>query len=128
MDFLTKDRRGRMIFYKLNLREPMVRQFKVLFNIYTLKKLVDVIKQHTRRIILFGSCSQGIDLKESDFDLFILTLEKEYVRGKISDFNRKNERKIAPIVVDATEFASLKKEDEPLYENIERGITLWEAE
>jgi len=117
-----------MIFYKLNLREPMVRQFKVLFNIYTLKKLVDVIKQHTRRIILFGSCSQGIDLKESDFDLFILTLEKEYVRGKISDFNRKNERKIAPIVVDATEFASLKKEDEPLYENIERGITLWEAE
>jgi len=128
LDFLVRDRKGRMVFYRLNVKEPAVRQFKAFVNVYTLKHLVDMLKQHSRRIILFGSCSQGTDVKESDLDLFILASEKAYVRNKISEFNRKSERKIAPIVVDANEFASLKKEDKPLYENIQRGIMLWETE
>jgi len=127
-DFLTKERKGRMMFYRLNLKEPMVRQFKVLINIYALKELVDALKNHARRIVLFGSCSQGTDVKESDYDLFILTSEKGYVRSKVSDFNRKSGRKVAPIMVDANGFASLKRADRPLYENIQRGIMLWETE
>ena len=117
-----------MVFYRLNVKEPTVRQFKAFVNVYTLKHLVDMLKQHSRRIILFGSCSQGTDVKGSDLDLFVLTSEKAYARGKISEFNRKSERKIAPIVVDANEFASLRREDKPLYENVQRGITLWETE
>jgi hypothetical protein len=89
LGFLTRERKRRMIFYKLNLREPVVRQFRVLDNAHALKRLVDSLKPHTRRIILFGSCSQGTDVKESDFDLFILTSEKDYVRSKISDFSRR---------------------------------------
>jgi len=128
LDFLTRERKGRMVFYRLNTKEPVVSQFKVLVNVYTLKRLVDQIKQNSRRIILFGSCAQGIDVKESDIDLFVLTLEKELVRRKIGDFNRKNERKIAPIVVSASEFARLRREDKALYENIDRGIVVWETE
>jgi len=117
-----------MVFYKLNLREPMVRQFKVLVNVCALKELLDTLKQHSRRIILFGSSAQGTDVRESDLDLFILTSEKSYVRSKIRAFNKSGGRKVAPIIVDANEFASLRREDRPLYENIERGITLWETE
>jgi len=128
LDLLTREGRGRMIFYRLNLKEPTVRQFKVLINVYALKELVDALKNHTRIIILFGSCSQGTDAKESDYDLFILTSEKGYVRGKVSDFNRKGSRKAAPIMMDANGFASLKRADRPLYENMQRGIVLWETE
>lgn len=128
LGFLVRDRKGRMVFYRLNVKEPAVRQFKAFVNVYTLKHLVDILKQNSRRIILFGSCSQGTDVKESDLDLFVLTSEKAYVRNKIGQFNRKSERKVAPIIVDANEFANLKKEDRPLYENIQRGITLWETE
>jgi len=127
LGFLTRQRRGLMVFYKLNLREPMVRQFKVLVNVCALKELLDTLKQHSRRIILFGSSAQGTDVKESDLDLFILTSEKSYVRGKISAFNKSSGRKVAPIIFDANEFASLGREDRPLYENVERGITLWET-
>lgn len=127
LDFLVRERRGRMVFYRLNVKEPTVRQFKAFVNVYALKHLVDILKQNSRRIILFGSCSQGTDVKESDLDLFVLTSEKAYVRHKIGQFNRKSERKVAPIIVDANEFANLKKEDSPLYENIQRGITLWET-
>jgi len=127
-DLLVRERRGRMVFYRLNLKEPAVRQFKVLSNIYTLKKVLHQLRGHTRRIVLFGSCSQGTDVKESDIDMLILTSEKSKARETISEFNRKNERKIASIIVDANEFVKLKREDKPLFENIERGIVLWETE
>jgi predicted nucleotidyltransferase len=127
-DLLVKQRRGRMLFYRLNANDPVVRQFKVLLNVYCMKPLLDVVRQHCRRIVLFGSSAQGTDVKESDIDLFALTSEKDSVRKDIGQFNRKSDRKIAPIIVDANEFVKLKRNDKALYENIERGITLWQAE
>jgi predicted nucleotidyltransferase len=110
------------------MREPTVRQFKVLVNTFELKNLVDRIKKHSTKVVLFGSCSQGTDTKDSDIDLTVITTEKEQVKKTVNEFNQKNERKIAPIVVTMNEYILMKKEDKPLYENIERGITLWEAE
>jgi predicted nucleotidyltransferase len=126
--FLSREERGRMLIYKLNLAEPTIRQLKIAVNTFALKKLVDKLKQNSRRVVLFGSCSQGTDTKDSDIDMLIITTEKEDVRKILSEFNRKSERKVAPITMDMNEFVRLKKEDKPLYENIEKGITLWEAE
>jgi predicted nucleotidyltransferase len=128
LEFLTREERGRMLIYRLNLKEPTVRQFKVLASVFMLKELVDKLRNHSRKIILFGSCSQGTDVKESDIDLLVVTSEKEIVRETISGFNRKNEGKIVPIIVNMNEFIELKREDKPLHENVERGIVLWEAE
>lgn len=126
--FLVRERKGRMAFYRLNTADPVVRQFKLLLNVYSLKKFLQELKEHCRRIILFGSCSQGTDVEESDIDLFFLTSDKDLIRRKINDFNEKNSRRIAPIVVNATEFAKLRRGDRALYENIKRGIVLWEKE
>lgn len=128
LDFLTREEKGRMIIYKLNLKEPTVRQFKILVNIFALKNLLDKLRQFSRKVVLFGSCSQGTDAKESDIDLLIITTEKEWVRKITSEFNQENERKVAPVVVSMNEYVLLRKEDRPLYENIERGVVLWEAE
>lgn len=128
LGFLSREEKGRMLIYRLNLKEPVVRQFKILVNIFALRELVDKLKMHSRRIVLFGSCAQGVDVRESDVDLLVIALEKESVRRIISDFNRESERKVAAVVVDMNEFVRLKREDMPLYENIERGIVLWEAE
>jgi predicted nucleotidyltransferase len=117
-----------MVIYKLNSKEPAVRQFKILVNTFVLRNLVHKLRQFSRKVILFGSCSQGTDTKDSDIDLLIITQEKEEARKITSEFNRKNERKVAPIIVNVNEFVLLKNEDKPLYENIERGIVLWEAE
>lgn len=128
LGFLTRERKGRMVFYKLNEKEAVVRQFKILANVFALKELVDGIKEDCRRIVLFGSSAQGTDAKDSDIDLFVLTSAKNSVRRRVTDFNRRSERKVAPIIVDANEFVKLKREDRPLYENVERGIVLWERE
>ena len=110
------------------MNEPSVRQFKILLNIFTLKPLSDRLKEKSRKVILFGSCSQGTDVKDSDIDLLIITTEKEPVKKIISDFNKKNERKIAPIIVTMNEYILMKNDDKPLYENVEKGVMLWEAE
>jgi predicted nucleotidyltransferase len=128
LDFLTREEKGRMAIYKLNLKEPTVRQFKILVNIFALKNLLDKLRQFSRKVVLFGSCSQGTDAKESDIDLLIITTEKEWVRKITIEFNQENERKVAPVVVSMNEYVLLRKEDRPLYENIERGVVLWEAE
>jgi len=126
--FLTAQRKGRMIFYKLDLKSPTARQFKILSNVYSLKELLERLESYSRKIILFGSCAQGTDVKESDVDLMVLTDQKDAVRKEINRSNSKEKRRVAPIIVDANELAKMKREDDALYENIERGIVLWEIE
>lgn len=128
LGFLTAQRKGRMVFYKLDIGNPSVRQFKILSNVYSLHDLVGRLKGACRRMVLFGSSSEGRDAKESDIDMLIVTDDKEAVRREINRFNAKGKRRIAAIVVDANGLARLRREDRPLYENIERGIVLWETE
>jgi len=124
---LERNRRGRMVFYRLSLRNAVTRQLKVLFNVYFLDELVESIKPDCKRLLLFGSCSEGTDIKDSDIDIFVLTNEKDKVKLKISTHQKKMERRIAPIIVNSNEFVKLRKEDKPLYERILKGITLWES-
>jgi predicted nucleotidyltransferase len=125
---LERSKRGRMVFYRLNMRNPVTRQFKVLFNVYSMNDLAEEIREDCKKIILFGSCSEGTDVKGSDIDLFILTNEKDRAKLRISDYQKKVQKRIAPVVVNSNEFIKLKKEDTPLYERILKGITLWESD
>lgn len=128
LGFLTREEKGRLAIYRLKQDEATVKQFKVLLNVFALKQLTDTLKDYSKRIVLFGSCAQGVDTKDSDIDLLIVTDKKEAARKAISDFNKNSQRRIAPITVNMNEYINLKRNDKPLYENIERGITLWEAE
>jgi len=125
---LRRERKGRMVFYGLDLHDPVARQFKVLENVYSLRTLTNRLRSHAKRVMLFGSCAQGTDVQSSDIDVFVLTDEKDLVRKKISEFNEKSERRIAPIIVDSNEFVRLRRDDRALHENVERGIVLWQAE
>ncbi len=125
---LERRKTGRMVFYRFNGRNPVARQFKVLFNIYSLQKLVDQLKPHCVRITLFGSCAEGTDVSESDLDLLILTQEKKETTKKTNAFQKNLDRKLSPIIVNTNEFTKLKREDTPLYERIMKGIILWESE
>ena len=124
---LNRSKKGRMVFYSLNMKNAVARQFKVLFNVYSLNELVEEIKQDCKRIILFGSCSEGTDVKESDVDLFILTNEKNRVKSIVNTYQKAGKR-IAPIIVNSNEFIKLRRKDKPLYDRILKGILLWESE
>jgi len=127
LSLLQREKKGRMAFYKLNTRDPVVKHLKILNNLWTLREFVEKSRKSAKKIILFGSCAEGTDVRESDIDVLILTGEKKPVKETVSIFNQSNERKISPIILDADEFTKIKREDRPLYERIEGGIVLWET-
>jgi len=125
-ELVIKEKRGKILLYKFNTESPVAKQIKILFNVNELDELVRNLKEYSKRIILFGSCAEGNDVKDSDIDLFVLTNEKDTVRKTINSYN--TSRKIAPIIVNVNDFAKMRTEDKPLYDNILRGIKLWEKE
>jgi predicted nucleotidyltransferase len=123
---VTKEEKGKIHIYRYNIDDPAARQLKVLFNVLELKEMVEGIKPHAKRVIMFGSCSGGTDVKDSDVDLFILTDEKNVVAEKVRSFSIR--RLISPIIVDANDYVNLRNQDRPLYDEVLRGIKLWERE
>lgn len=122
---LQRQRRGRMNFYAADDRHPFVRQFKVLDTIASLEGLLHRLRPLARRIILFGSCAQGMDRAESDVDLFILTTEREAVRAVVRE--SRMERALQAVIADLQELAELKERDATFYAAIQRGLVLWEV-
>jgi predicted nucleotidyltransferase len=123
---LTRTQKGRMVFYRLNEGDSRVKQLKILSNVWALRGFVVENEDRTKKIILFGSSAEGTDVRESDFDILILTNNKTLLNESVSRFNRKNARKISPIILDLDEFVKMKRGDKPLFERIDRGIVLWE--
>lgn len=127
-EILTREKRGKMFFYKYNIQNPVARQLKILFNINDLNDLIKKIRDQCKRIILFGSCAEGSNVKASDVDLFILTNEKDPVKKAINRHEKRINKKISAILVNANEFVRLRSRDKPLRERIMKGIVLWQTE
>lgn len=128
LGLLLREKQGRMLFYRANMDNPLVRQFKILFTLFQLDDLIKQAKAFSRRIILFGSCAEGTDVKESDIDLLLLTDEKSQLTNTVHKFNAKSQRRIAPIILDPQGFSKLRREDTALFDRISRGIVLWQKD
>jgi predicted nucleotidyltransferase len=118
--------KGGMKFYRFNLLNPVAREFKVLFNVHEISELIEPLKEHTDRIILFGSVAEGSDGPESDVDLFILTSQARTAKDVLRILQKKIDRHLSPIIESAEGLARLRREDKALFDQIYRGKTLWE--
>ena len=124
-EMVTLSKKGNMNFYSLNLDNPLVRQFKVTQTIDGLNGLIGKLKPLAKRIILFGSCAEGVDTQNSDIDIAIISQEEQEVRKII----KKEEitREIQALIFNSNDFMALAEKDNPLYERIQKGIILWRA-
>lgn len=122
---VIKEKKGMMNFYLLNHKDPAVKQYKVLKNIVCINPFIKRLKGCSSKIILFGSASRGEDIAESDIDLFIVS---HAVKSDIDKLKDKfgNKRKIQIIVRTELGYTELKHSDPIFYEQVQRGIVLWE--
>jgi len=128
LGLLLREKQGRMLFYRANMDNPLVRQLKILFTLLQLDDLMKQAKPSSHRIILFGSSAEGTDVKESDIDLLLLTNEKSQLTDVVHEFNAKSQRRIAPIILDPQGFSKLRREDTALFDRISRGMILWQKD
>jgi len=122
------EEKGGMKFYRINLLNPVAREFKVLFNVQKISCLVEPLKEYSDRIILFGSFADGTDGPESDVDLLVLTSEPHAAKDLFRLLQKKIDRHLSPIIVGAEGLARLRRDDKALFEQVYRGKTLWEKQ
>lgn len=128
LELLNREKRGRMVFYRFNIKNIVARHLKILFNIWELKEIVDKLKDKSKKIVLFGSCAEGTDVEDSDIDILVIAGERKTIKKIISGFNRKGKRMISHVILDFNEFTKMRREDAAFYERVDRGIVLWEEE
>lgn len=125
-DLVDKEIKGRMSFYRINLKNPLIRQLKIINNLVFIQPLVDRLKTSALKITLFGSSATGDNLSDSDIDLFIISNNPEIIlqaakKGLFKD-------KIQAVVKDPVEAEQMRKENPTLYEEIDRGIVIYEEQ
>lgn len=125
LSIVKRERKGKMYFYRVDMENPITRQFKVLFNILELHDFVEKTKSLATKIILFGSCAEGVNTEDSDMDIFMLAKDKKTVSARIREV-REHGKRVSPIIIETGQLAAFKKENAPLYEKIKNGIVLWD--
>jgi predicted nucleotidyltransferase len=93
----------------------------VLNNVIDISSIIEELKELSDKIILFGSAKEGVNIKESDIDLFVITNSPEEVRKSVGENKR-----IQLIVKKPLEFVELKSKEPEFYDEVSRGIVLWE--
>ncbi len=96
-------------------------------NIQQLRGIVDSLKDHTIKVVLFGSCSRGDDTHRSDIDLLVVAGGSEEVKGMLKDIHVDG-RPLSALVMTPSRFFNLKDDDRALYEEIRDGIILWDGD
>lgn len=124
-NLISRKKRGKLSFWFVN-DLPLIKELKKTINLAILFPLVEKLKAISQRVILFGSLAKGEDTKESDIDLFILTDEKEKVLKEIRKFTV--EQEIKPVILSPLEYATSKNQDKTFYEEVARGIALYERD
>jgi len=124
--FISRNKRGKSYFYILNHKNPVVRQLKVLQTIIEIEPLYKKLKDVVSKIILFGSSCRGEDTADSDIDLFVVSHSKDEIEGRIKKFHSK--RKIQAVIRTNLKFSEMKLSEPEFYEQVTRGVVLWEAQ
>src|SRR3989338_1658981 len=123
--FIQREKRGRMLFYFINPEDPLIRQLKIMQNVVLLYPLVRVLKKFCQKMVLYGSSAKGFNQEESDFDVWILSADKEKIRAMIHQ-NPISVR-IQPMIQTPIEWILMGKNNELFANQIETGIVLWES-
>lgn len=121
---ISKRKKGKIIFYSIIYNDSSIKQFKVLQNVLMLRPLVLKLKPSSKKVVLYGSASRGENDPSSDIDLFILSKEPDETKKVISSIKLK--QKMQAVIKTPSELAGFRKDEKAYYNEVERGIVLWE--
>lgn len=124
MGIIKRSRRGRRCFNSVVFEQVWLTQFKITSNILVLMPLVEEIKKHSSKIVLFGSCAGGTNRHDSDIDLLVVNSEPEIIRRAVADFGLSDE--IQLISKTPVEMLELESNEPVFVKQIREGVVLWE--
>jgi len=124
VNLVSREKKGRMYFYHVDTRKYLIKHLKITQNLINIQPLAQKVKPFSSKVILYGSCAKGENLKDSDIDLFILSREPQRIKDLI--YKSPLRRKIQYIVNTPQQLAKLKKDNPVFIKEISNGINVHE--
>jgi predicted nucleotidyltransferase len=117
-EFLSARTKGRIIFYKLNSDNVIIKELKRLKLISTIipdfKKIADV------EIYLYGSGARGEDNEESDVDLLVIGKKLDKLIEITGRVEKKLNRRVKISSFSQLEWSKMARKDPAFYERVEK--------
>ena len=126
---IKRRQEGRMFFYSIDPSNAAITEFKKLINIMLIEPLTEGLKNISSKVVLYGSCAQGVDTSGSDLDLFIVSHDKERVMEAIDSFRFPKgfeDIHIQAVVKSPVELLEAGESGQAFIEEVGWGIALWE--
>jgi predicted nucleotidyltransferase len=126
---IKRRQEGKMFFYSIDVANTAMIEFKKLVNLLLLEPLVESLKNTVIRLVLYGSCARGTDTSQSDFDLYVVTMNKEKASAIINDFRFPSgfqDLHIQPVIKSPVELLQVNEAEKVFIEEVEKGFVLWE--
>lgn len=123
IEFLLKEKRGKMNFYKLNRENPLVKQLKILFTLDSslMREIAEKIDGKAE-VFLYGSFARGEDVEESDLDILLISGKEERTKiiTTLRNIGRKYGKNVRVAGFTRKEWVEMKKKDPAFYERVEK--------
>lgn len=124
---ITEIKRGNLRYFKPNLENLL---FKHIKKTYSIKKIIDSgiissLNNFAAYLVLFGSMAKGLDDKNSDMDLLIISQNKKKIMEIISILQKKISAEINPHIFSWAEWKKQAQVNKAFYQDIiSTGINL----
>jgi DNA-binding transcriptional ArsR family regulator len=113
---------GNIALNKIDIQNPLLKQYKILMNIALVTSLVEEIKEYSNKVIVFGNSSLGTNLTDEHIDLFIISDKVKSVEKIIE--NNVLFPKLHLIIHTSKQADEFKKEAPMFFESVYKGIHL----
>jgi predicted nucleotidyltransferase len=113
--FLNVKSIGTTNIYTLNNDYYIVKQIKILYNLY----LLDSFSVNAETY-LYGSCARGENIADSDIDILIMNKRREDIVEIIEKFSKKIKKNINYVVFSDLEWSKMEKNDKAFFERVEK--------
>jgi predicted nucleotidyltransferase len=123
--FIKITYQGNMTLCEVVKTASVVPHLRVTLNIIEIEPALASLKKCSDKIVLFGSCAQGVDTAESDIDLLVITRDKAKV-AKVTN-SIKFSRPVQWVVKTPQEYVILNNKELVFAKELGRGLVLWEG-
>ena len=126
---VLKERKGKTELYSLVEMTPELRLYKTLNTVLNIAPLVNRLKPESKRIVLYGSCAQGMNTEDSDLDLFVVSGSRNQVLDILARFSPRAQygyAVIKPVIKSPAEWAGMETSDPVFFAELQKGILLFE--
>ncbi|MBF0483113.1 MAG: nucleotidyltransferase domain-containing protein [Candidatus Omnitrophica bacterium] len=124
--FVKTELKGRNMVCSVKRTSVVSQKLRMAFNLLEVMPKLESLKKYALKIVLFGSCAQGVDIAKSDIDIFVITKDKIEINKAVQKI--KFSRPAQWIVKTPQEYVILNIKERVFAEEIGKGITLWETD